>query len=63
MNQPLKVVTLEYMFYSQFEVCRELTQHFCLCFEGVIAGGQSDDCRRGGFNNCGSNRGKMKWTN
>lgn len=46
---------------SQSEVCRELTQDFCLCFEGVIAWGQSDDCWRGGFNDCGSNRREMKW--
>lgn len=43
-------------YLNQFEVCRELTRDFCLCFEGVIAWGQSDDCRRGGFNNCGSNK-------
>lgn len=30
-------------------ICR--WEDFCLCFEGVIAGGHSDDCRRGGFNN------------
>lgn len=27
-----------------------LWQDFSLCFEGVIAGGHSDDCRRGGLN-------------
>lgn len=47
---------------TQFEVCRELTQDFSLCFEGVIVWGHSDDSRRGGFNNCGADRRQMKWT-
>lgn len=35
---------------------RKLTRDYCLCFQGDIAGGQPDDCRRCGFNNCGSKR-------
>lgn len=46
----------------EFEVRRRLTQDFGLCFEGDALWGQPDDRRRGGFNNCGPNRGDMKWT-
>lgn len=49
-------LSIQSRYLNQLEVCRELTRDFCLCFEGVIAWGQSDDCRRGGFNNCGSNK-------
>lgn len=57
-SEPFKRLIEIIFFLSWFGgLCLRLTEDFCLCFEGVIAGGHSDDCRRGGFNNCG----EMKW--
>lgn len=44
----------------QCEVGRELTEDFCLCFQGIVAFSDSECCRRRWFDNCGLDRGEME---